>query len=238
VPARNSVRRSIHLFFAAGSFAVSQIIAEADMTGNYAATFAFLAVFAAGSSGAAFAADGMTFGDKPNYQSDSAFSYALSDDKKSFGITFDAMEVIVDDGRPIPDAKRSQTAPKRAAAPTAPIATKAFAAVIPVKNGKPVKAKFIIHGGALLVSGTTASLLIDVNGRNTVFKIPAEQDGSFMRTFNYSAASASEIRLTVFLLIERDQQVQGTFGQLNVNSVATDLLMSKKTPPATSSTKK
>ena len=207
------------------------------MTGNYAATFAILAVLATGSSETALAADSMTFGDKPSYQSDAAFSYAVSDDKKSFGIYFDVMEVAVDDGKPMPDEKRAQGAPKRSATATAPIATKAFAVVIPAKGAKPVKAKFIIDATAVLSTGSTASLLIDINGQNTILKVPAKQDGPFVHTFNYNAASASEIRLTIFLLLERDQQAQGVWGYMKVNSIATDLLMSKKKPPSKTSNK-
>src|SRR3979490_2114725 len=85
--------------------------------------------------GAAISADGVTFGDKPTYQSDNNFEYVPSNDKQAFTIVFQGLEVAVDGGK-TPDsiAKRA-----RSAAANAPMATKAFSIVIPLGSDIGIK---------------------------------------------------------------------------------------------------
>jgi hypothetical protein len=96
--------------------------------------FAVFSILTAAGTGRAFSADSITFGDKPTFQSDAKFSYALSADKKAFTLAFDGLEVQVDGGKlPEKIAKRV-----RSSIATAPVATRVFSTVIPVNGGKHV----------------------------------------------------------------------------------------------------
>jgi hypothetical protein len=173
-------------------------------------------------AGTAFSADGITFGDKPTFQSDAKFSYALSADKKAFTLAFDGLEVQVDGGK-LPDkiAKRV-----RSSVTTAPVATRVFSTVIPVKAGKDVRSTLFVSGFVLTTSRAGATLLFTVNGQNIVTSFGPNADKSFIQPLEFRASSTSEIRMSIFLLAEREGQ--GPAAYLNVSAIDTDAALARK----------
>ena len=193
------------------------------MTNNIKWIFAALGLLVAAQSGAAQSAD-VTFGEKPTFQSDDKFEYGLSPDKKAFTLTFSNLEVGIDGGK-MPDkvAKRM-----RSAATKAPVVTRVFSIVIPVNNGKPIKTSFFANGYVLTEQGAHGTLLFSVNGKNTLVRFGPKSDKSFLQKLDFKAASASDIRMTVFLLVERDGKYPGASAYLNVSAIDTDLAAAKK----------
>lgn len=193
------------------------------MTNNIKWIFAALGLLVATQSGAAQSAD-VTFGEKPTFQSDDKFEYGLSPDKKAFTLTFSNLEVGIDGGK-LPDqvAKRM-----RSAAVKAPVVTRVFSIVIPVNDGKPIKTSFFANGYVLTEEGAHGTLLFSVNGQNTLVRFGPKSDRSFLQKLDFKAASASDIRMTVFLLAERDGKYPGASAYLNVSAIDTDLAAAKK----------
>ena len=172
----------------------------------------------------ALAADGVTFGDKPTFQSGAQSEYAPSGDKKAFTITFGDLEVAIDTSKlPEKSAKRA-----RSPATAAPVATRVFSTVIPVKGGKSIKTSFFVSGYVVTTEGSQGTLLFSVNGQNTLTKFAAKSDKSFVQRLDFKAKSASEIRMTVFLLAERDAQYPNAAAYLNVSTIDTDAALAKQ----------
>jgi hypothetical protein len=186
------------------------------------AVFAAFSIVTAAGTGVALSADGITFGDKPTFQSDSKFSYALSPDKKAFTIAFDGLEVQVDGGK-LPDkiAKR-----KRSPATTAPVATRVFSLALPMKSGKAVRVPLFVSGYVVTTSKAGATLLFSVNGQQTVTSFGPNADKSFIQRLDFRAPATSELRMTVFLLADRDGTAPAAY--LNVNAIDTDVAQIKK----------
>jgi hypothetical protein len=193
------------------------------MTSKIKVAFAACSILTAAGTGAALSADGITFGDKPSFQSDSKFSYALSQDKKAFTLAFDGLEVQVDGG------KLPQKIAKRVSSPAknAPVATRVFSTVIPVHGGKKgVATTLYASGYVLTMSKAGATLLFSVNGQNTVTSFGPNADKSFVHPLYFKTSSADEIRMTVFLLAEREGQEPAAY--LNVFAIDTDAAQAKK----------
>ena len=149
---------------------------------------------------AATRAEGATFGDKPTFQSDDNFTFALSDDKKAFTIAFNGLETTVGTGT-LPAAIAGRMRSQRS---DAPVTTRVFSLVLPVTGGKPVKTALFASGFALTDQGASATLLFNVNGQYTAVAFPPGSDGEFVQELDYAADAAPEIRLTVFLLAEHE----------------------------------
>ena len=194
------------------------------MTVPFKGILAVLSILTVAASGPTVAADGTTFGDKPTYQSGAQSEYAPSGDKKAFTITFGDLEVAIDTG------KLPEKAAKRACSPATavPVATRVFSAVIPVKGGKTIKTSFFVSGYVVTTEGSQGTLLFSVNGQNTLTKFAAKLDQSFVKRLDFKAKSGSEIRMTVFLLAERDAQYPNAAAYLNVSSIDTDAALAKQ----------
>jgi hypothetical protein len=206
------------------SFALlDKFIVEDRMTVPFKGILAVLSIAMATTS-PALAADGTTFGDKPTYQSGAQAEYAPSGDKKAFTITLGDLEVAIDTGKlPEKSAKRA-----RSPATDTPVATRVFSTVIPVKGGKSIKTSFFVSGYVVTTEGSQGTLLFSVNGQNTLTKFGAKLDQSFVKRLDFKAKSASEIRMTVFLLAERDARYPNAAAYLNVSNIDTDAALAKQ----------
>lgn len=172
----------------------------------------------------AFAADRVAFGEKPSFQAGAQFDYGVSDDKKAITIMFSDLEVAVESGKlPEKVAKRV-----RSTATTAPVVTRVCAIVIPLKGSKSIKTSFYFQGYVSTSPGAQGILFIRVNGENKIVKFGPKSDRSFLEKVNFSSTSASEIRMTVFLLAEREGQHQNASAYLNVSTIDTDASVAKK----------
>ena len=186
----------------------------------------FFAGFFALIGSQAVAAD-VTIGDKPTFKSADNFDYQLSDDKKAFTLAFTGFEVTVDSAKlPAPVAARV-----RSEKTDAPIGTRVFSIVIPLTGSKSVRNAFFVSGFVLTGEGTSGTLVFSINGQNTVTKFAAGMNKDFVQRLNFRTKYASEVRITVFLLAERDSAGQGA-AFLGVNAIDTDTGLAKKPKPA------
>jgi hypothetical protein len=167
----------------------------------------------AGSS-AAIARD-PTIGEKPTFQSDDSCSFGRTEDQKAFQLACTGFESTVGAGTP-PAAAGSRT---RSAASDAPIASRVFSVVIPISDGKRASVPFSVSGFVLTTEGAEATLLVRVNEQNTIVKFGPKSDRGYAKNFIYRTPSASELRVTLFLLTERKSTSSDASAFLGVNVV-------------------
>ncbi len=60
-----------------------------------------------------------------------------------------------------------------------------------------------------------------------VFKFGPKFEGDIVHQFAYEAAGQSELRITLFLLVERSAAVPGAAAFLNVTALDTDLALTR-----------
>jgi hypothetical protein len=150
-----------------------------------------------------------TFGPGPTFNTDIGFDIALSPDKKAFTATFGGLEAIIDG--------RSAT----------PIVTRAFSFSIPLKDAKPgQEIPFFVSGFATAEKGANAHLIFTVNDQSMVAYLPGESKEGFVHQLNYKAADATEAKITVFLLANRDSKSDAAV-HLNVTAIDTDITKHK-----------
>lgn len=165
-----------------------------------------------GAMAAQATAGGATFGDKPVFQSSSNIQFSLSDDKKAFTIGFNpAFEAAVGAN----------------ASDTALVGTNVFSVVIPV-TGKEVKSTFVLQASVTADEGAGGLLMLSVNDQQTVthFKKTSEKD--VLVQLKYRAKNTGDIRLTVFLLAERDAAHPKALALIHALTIDTDLAIAKK----------
>jgi hypothetical protein len=146
------------------------------------------------------------FGDKLTFQS-SAASYDVSSDKQAFTMTVNpAIEVSA--GNP-------------------PVATQAFSAVIPA-SGRNIDASFAVSAFVRVDEGASATMIIAANDTSTVKRFPSGTNQSVEVVHRYRAGAASDIRLTIFLLAERDQAHPDAAAGIHADNIDGDLGQPKK----------
>ena len=162
----------------------------------------------------------LKFGNSLTFPPGPMHDYAVSPDGKAITVTFSGLQVIADDGRSDEGAPRGE--------PTDPVVTRVFSMVIPVTNGSPTEAAFHFQGFALTNEGGHATLIVIINGQSTIFDFAKNSDESYVRSVKFSEPAATEIRLTVVVIAERDKQFPGAGAHLNVVSIDTDVASAQK----------
>jgi hypothetical protein len=148
-------------------------------------------------------ANNTTFGG-PTFNSDVGFDIGFSDDKKAFTATFSGLVVSLD------------------ATGSAPIVTRVFSFALPLSGADPgMEIPFFVSGFVLSQEGANGHLLFSVNDKNS--------DNDFVQQFNYKVGSASELRISVFLLADRDSK-SGAAVNLNVVAIDTDTAKHQREP--------
>jgi hypothetical protein len=170
-------------------------------------------------AGNTFAADPKgstaTFGDKPVFQTDDNFEYALSGDKKAFTLAFKtAFEATVGN---IQDSKT----------PEAPVGTKVFSVVIPV-YGKSIDTTFIVTAFASAEEGASGALLFTVNDKTTVTRFAPSEGKETLVKLRYRAKAVSDVRFTLVLLAQRDQAHAKATSLVHVTTIDSDLLVAEQ----------
>jgi hypothetical protein len=151
-----------------------------------------------------------TFGQTPTYQSDETFDLDLSDDKRALTLSFsEGFEVSVGGSK--------------SAAPTS---TRAFFLVLPLEGeDERVEIEFIVTNAFVGTNeGATATMVLSVNGQTTVADFPPNSDQSFDHVLKFTAPSASECRLCVFLLVGRDSKDSNAEASLSVPVIDAEIL--------------
>ena len=150
-----------------------------------------------------------TFGPGPTFSTDVGFDIALSPDKKAFTATFGGLEAIID----------GKSAP--------PIVTRVFSFSIPLADAKPgQEIPFFVSGFAVAEKGANAHLVFSVNDQSSIAYLPAESKEGFVHQLKYKATDATEARITVFLLANRDSKSDAAV-HLNVTAIDTDIAKHK-----------
>ena len=127
-----------------------------------------------------------TFG-LPTFNSDVERNLGISDDKKAFTVTFNGLGVSL------------------AAKGSAPIVTRAFSFALSLSGCEPgVEIPFNIAGFVGGEKGANAHLLFSVNDQTMVVDFPENSNTDFSQQLKYKVGNASELRITVFLLADRD----------------------------------
>jgi hypothetical protein len=152
-----------------------------------------------------------TFGAKPTFQSASNFEYIPSGDKQAFTVTFNPeFEAAV--GGKITD--------------TAAVGTRVFSFVVPV-SGKDINASFTLKASVTAEEGAGGLLMLVVNDQQTVTRYKTREEREFLVTLNYRAKAASDLRITVFLLAERDAAHPTAMTLIHIGSTDGDLAVKK-----------
>lgn len=152
-----------------------------------------------------------TFG-APTFNSDVGFSLGLSDDKQAFTVSFSGLAVSL-------GAKGS-----------APIVTRAFSFALALSGADPgVEIPFFVSGFAATQAGANGHLLFSVNDQSMVVDFPENSNSDFVKQLNYQVGPASELRITVFLLADRDSTSDAAVA-LNVLSIDTDVNKRQRQP--------
>jgi hypothetical protein len=167
---------------------------------------ATLSVILAVAGSPALGAGDATFGQAPSFNSDAGFSLDVSPDKKAFTMTFGNLVVGI-------DGKSS-----------APIATRMFSFVLPLAGADPsLEIPFFVSGFVLTQKGANGHLVFSVNDQTTVADFTENSDKDFVQPLKYKVGSASEVRITVFLIADRDSTSDSAV-HLNVLAIDTDIL--------------
>jgi hypothetical protein len=155
-------------------------------------------------SGNAVLASDATFGG-PAFSSDVGFNIGLSDDKKAFTATFSGLGVGI-------DAKGST-----------PIVTRVFSFSLPLSGADPgMEIPFFVSGFVLSQKGANGHLLFSVNDQTLVVDFPENSNTDFVQQLKYKVGYASELRISVFLLADRDSKSDAAVN-LSVQAIDTDI---------------
>jgi len=147
------------------------------------------------------------FGQAPTYNSDVGFSLGVSDDKKAFTATFDGLAISLD--------------PKS----SAPVVTRVFSFVLPLSGADPgTEIPFFVSGFVAAENGANGHLVFSINDQTMVADFPGNVETDFVQQLKFKVGSASEVRLTVFLLADHDSKSDAQV-KLNVLSIDTDVLL-------------
>jgi hypothetical protein len=146
----------------------------------------------------------------PSFSSDVGFNIGVSDDKKAFTATFSGLGVSI-------DAKGS-----------APIATRVFSFSLPLTGADPgAEIPFFVSGFVLSQKGASGHLLFSINDQTVVVDFPENSNNDFVQQLKFKVGYASELRIRVFLLADRDSKSDAAVN-LSVQAIDTDIVKHKR----------
>ena len=163
-------------------------------------------------------ANNTTFGG-PTFHSEVEFNIGISEDKKAFTATFGGLGTL---GLGVSLGPGSP-----------PIVTRVFSFALPLSGADPgMEIPFFVSGFVASEEGANGHLLFSVNDQSMVVDFPKNSDNDFVQQFNYKVGSASELRISVFLLADRDSK-SGAAVNLNVQAIDTDTAKHQREPGQT-----
>jgi hypothetical protein len=146
----------------------------------------------------------VTFGQAPTFTTDVGFSFDLSPDRKAFTATFSGLAAVI----------VGTSAP--------PIATCVFSFSLPLSCAEPgQQIPFYASGFVLSENEASAHLVFSVNNQTTVTDFPANSNTEFVQQLTYTTGDAADVRITVFLLADRDSNSDSGV-HVNVTAIDTD----------------
>jgi len=164
-----------------------------------------LLLFLSSSIGTASAADARpgkeTFGDKLSFQSTDGLDYAPTADGQAFIISFSSVEAKI--------SERSDP----------PVASKVASLVIPVA-GPAIDATFVVGAVATTNEGGRATLMLVVNDKSVVMHFPPNSNAKDINLqLRYRAKGVSDLRITIFALVDVDHDHPGGGADLTVDTL-------------------
>jgi hypothetical protein len=149
-------------------------------------------------------ANDATFGGH-TFNSDVGFAIDFSDDKQAFTVSFSGLVAII-------NVKGA-----------APIVTRSFSFSLPLSGAESGDViPFFVGGFAFTEAGANGHLLFSVNEQTLLVDFPENSNDSFLRQLNYTVGTASELRITIFILADRDSKSDAA-ANLTVSSIDTDI---------------
>jgi hypothetical protein len=88
---------------------------------------------------------------------------------------------------------------------------------------------FFVSGYVATEKGANGHLLFSVSDQSWIVDFSESSDNDFVQQFNYKVGSASELRITIFLLADRDSASDAGVS-LNVLSIDTDVSKHQSAP--------
>jgi hypothetical protein len=153
------------------------------------------------------------FGDKLSFQSSDKMDYAVTDDRQAFTLTFSALEATIGNQKSDP-----------------PLMSQVAAFVIPV-DGKSIDATFVVSAVATTTEGTDATIMLVVNDKSTMMHFPPNSNAKdVVLQLRYRAKAVSDLRVAIFVLVERDQAHPGAGADLTVDALDGDMGSAKPHP--------
>jgi hypothetical protein len=156
-----------------------------------------------------------TFGG-PTFNSDVEFDINISDDKKAFTAGFSGLGVSLD------------------APGSGPIVSRVYSFALQLSGANPgMEFPFFVSGFISSQEGANGHLLFSVNDQSIVVDFPPNSDNDYVQQLNYKVGNATELRISIFLLADRDSKSSAAVS-LDVLAIDTDL--TKATTPSSAPT--
>jgi len=141
----------------------------------------------------------------PTFNSDVGFDIGISQDKKAFTALFSGLVASID------------------GVSAAPIVTRTVSFILPLSGAAPgTEIPFFVSGAVITKKAANGHLIVTLNEQTTAVDFPPETDKSFIQTIKYKVGYSPEVRITVFLVADRDSKSDGAVN-LTVSAIDTDL---------------
>ena len=156
-----------------------------------------------------------TFG-APTFNSDVEFDINISDDKKAFTAAFSGLGVSLD------------------APGSGPIVSRVHSFALQLSGANPgMEFPFFVSGFISSQEGANGHLLFSVNDQSIVVDFPPNSDNDYVQQLNYKVGNATELRISIFLLADRDSKSSAA---VNLDVLAIDTDLTKATTPSSAPT--
>jgi hypothetical protein len=149
---------------------------------------------------------GYTFGDIPFERGDVPVEIELSDDRRALTMRF------------------SEGASVEAGAGSPAIGMRSFSQVLPVMGEGRAEIEFTMQAGIVLGPGTTATMLLSVNGQSDVTDFTTDPDQTAVQKLTFVAEQPTECRLLALLVVGRDSQSDRGDAILNFVTLDAEIL--------------
>jgi nucleoid-associated protein YgaU len=145
----------------------------------------------------------MRFAAEPSYASHRHFDASVSDDGQGFTVTLETVQTTVEPG-----------------GTRLPFASHVFSMVWPVEGPDSVVGFSLNAGGyAEVYDGASGYAVLSGNGKTSVNHCPPGTRQDFDQALELEAGWASECRVTIFLLVERDSAARAASAHLRIRSL-------------------
>lgn len=177
---------------------------------------------------------GATFGEKPIFQSSSDIQYVLSPGRNALTILFGPFFEAIATSSSLPTEVARRARSNKSEAPVkseGPVATRTFSIVLPLTSEKPIRTPFFASGFAFTGPDSGASLVFVINGQQKVVRFGPSTEKSFVEKLDFRAARTNEIRMTLFLLAERNSSNPDATSFLRVDAIDADTVPAQRRTP-------